>query len=271
MIAVTKSERRWLKVLTVLVVVFVIMAMIPVAVILGRNIHNDLSSSRRDEEQRNVFADCAYIAQAHMNCYDDGRQIVDYAKVVNWYDALVGYCFFFDEGGYALVTSYDYALAKFSLDEDTPFPEEYVPESELYDIMYVYSLQPTTFVMPDDGDESTPRQYRTFDAGTCFCVKESNWLTYCFDDQAFSLEGNSFDGRYVVYPGAGSSAQNDAEYVMKFAEPDGVLRGRMLEVAKKQLIETGHDSEEYKNEIYSLAEQLADEKSTSGMLRHMLG
>ena len=58
---------------------------------------------------------------------------------------------------------------------------------------------------------------------------------------------------------------------MKFAEPDGVLRDRMLEVAKKQLIETGHDSEEYKNEIYSLAEQLADEKSTSGMLRHMLG
>ena len=58
---------------------------------------------------------------------------------------------------------------------------------------------------------------------------------------------------------------------MKLAEPDGVLRERIEKKKKKQLIETGHDSEEYKNEIYSLAEQLADEKSTSGMLRHMLG
>ena len=58
---------------------------------------------------------------------------------------------------------------------------------------------------------------------------------------------------------------------MKLAEPAGVLRERLLQCPKQQLIETGHDSEEYKNEIYSLAEQLADEKSTSGMLRHMLG
>ena len=118
----TNSERKWLKLLTVLVIVLLITSFLPLAYIFGDKIYNSIEKSRRDEVERNVFSDCAYVAQAHMNCYDDERRIVDYRKLVNWQDSFIGYCFFFDKGGYALVTSYDYAMQKFSLYEDTPFP-----------------------------------------------------------------------------------------------------------------------------------------------------
>ncbi len=132
-------------------------------------------------------------------------------------------------------------------------------------------MQPVTFVLPDDGDDATPRQYRTFEAGSCFCMDNASGLVYCFDNQEFSLDGGSFDARYMVYPRASSSVQNDSEYIMSFAEPNSVLRDRMLEVAQKQLIETGHDGEEYKNELYSRMAELADSKKDFGQLRYMIG
>ena len=268
----TKSERKWLKLLTVLVIILLITSFLPLAYIFGDKIYNSIEKSRRDEVQRNVFGDCAYIAQAHMNCYDDDRQIVDYAKVVNWQDSFVGYCFFFDKGGYALVTSYDYAIQKFSLDEDTPFPEDSVPESlHPAAVQFVYSLQPTTFVLPDDGDENTPRQYRTYEAGGCFCMDVSQRQVYSFGYPVISLDEGSFSGNYIVYPGMGTSFPGDVRYFAKLVEPDKEFRERMLKVAEKQLIETGHNDEEYKNELYRHIEELADSKKDSGLLRYMLG
>lgn len=268
----TKSERKWLKLLTVLVIVLLITSFLPLAYIFGDKIYNSIEKSRRDEVERNVFSDCAYVAQAHMNCYDDERRIVDYRKLVNWQDSFIGYCFFFDKGGYALVTSYDYAIQKFSLDEDTPFPEDIVPEElQPEAVQFVYSLQPTTFVLPDDGDENTPRQYRTLEAGGCFCMDVSQRQIYCFGYPVISPDEGCFSGNYLVYPGAGSSFTGDAKYFAKLVEPDKEFRERMLKVAEKQLIETGHNDEEYINELYRSMEELADSKKDSGMLRYILG
>ncbi len=75
----TKSERRWLKILTVLVAVLLVASITPLVYVFGRDIYESFTESGKDEVERDVFADCAYIAQAHMNCYDDTRQISDYA------------------------------------------------------------------------------------------------------------------------------------------------------------------------------------------------
>ena len=69
----------------------------------------------------------------------------------------------------------------------------------------------------------------------------------------------------------GTSFPGDVKYFAKLVEPDKEFRERMLKVAEKQLIETGHNDEEYKNELYRNMEELADSKKDSGLLRYMLG
>ncbi len=246
----TKSERRLLVYVTAAVSVLLAVVIVFLSILVYNNVQEKNLKGYNEENQRDIFAECAYVAQAHMNCRtgeDDIREIYDFACVSDWYSNYIGFCFFFEPSGYVIVTSYDYVPQRIDLEGTTPFPE--TPEENADAIGCVYSVYPTAVVLADDGDESTPRQYRTFDAGTCFYVVQEGGT------DVYAEDGSVFDAWDRIYPGVISSYLDDPEYFSALVEPNESFRERMLKTADKQMAELEYDTESFAEHVAELREE----------------
>ena len=104
----TKSERRLLVYVTAAVSVLLAVVIVFLSILVYNNVQEKNLKGYNEENQRDIFAECAYVAQAHMNCRtgeDDIREIYDFACVSDWYSNYIGFCFFFEPSGYVIVTS----------------------------------------------------------------------------------------------------------------------------------------------------------------------
>lgn len=235
----TKSERRCLIFATVGISIILLLIIVASGFAIFELIDSKHRKGYNENNKRDIFAECAYVAQAQMNCYDDSRTIGDYTPVVDKYWNYIGFCFFFEPSGYVVVTSYDYLPQTTELDVKTPFPD--VENSEGGYEYYIYSVQPVSAVLADEGNGS-PRKYRTFPAGSFFCE-------FAYGPNVYSASGEVFDWVDVIYPGTVVSYREDPAYFTELVQPNDDFRDRMMKVADKQMAETGFDTEGFYEHI----------------------
>lgn len=238
----TKSEKRLLIFVTTAVCILLAVAIAASAFVVFNYINRKHIKGYSEDNSRDIFEECAYIAQAHINCCEDAasseiRIISDYTVVWDWYANPIGYCFYFKPTGYALITSYDYAVQKSDAGAKSPFYsfDETMDDSQLE---YIYSLCPTTAVLSEKKAESV-RKFRTFESGSCFIrgQESPNNLIYAKD-------GSTFEQYDVIYPGVLSSYPDDREFFTDMIQPNDSFRERMIKTADKQLEEYGCSKED---------------------------
>jgi hypothetical protein len=238
-----KSERRCLIFATVGVSIILLLIIVASGFAIFEHIDSKHRKGYTENNKRDIFAECAYVAQAQMNCYDDSRKIGDYTPIFDMYWNHTGFCFFFEPSGYVVVTSYDYLPQTTELDVKTPFPD--IESSEGGYKYYIYSVQPVSSVLADEGDGS-PRKYRTFQAGSFFCAFDSG------ASNVYSAGGEAFDMYDVIYPGTVLSYREDPAYFKELIRPNDDFRDRMLKVADKQMAESGFDIDGFNEHIESI-------------------
>lgn len=195
-------------------------------------------------KDRDIFAECALVAQSQMNYHYPDKHIRDYAFVQDLKGEYIGCCFNFDGGGYVIVTSYDYIPQIVEPDTETPFAAD--PDMS-FEKICIFSTQPVAVKLYDsNGGDAV---YRIFDGGNrCFLMDSST------ERVISSLSGEKFYLGDIIQPqlfsdpvvSVGRLSLND--YQLE-SVPDEKSRSNMTAICKKQMLECGYDLDAYAKEV----------------------
>ncbi len=233
------------------VVISIIICIIAVGTLISANTHQSVSD-------RDVFAECALVAQSQMNCYGD-RHIKDYSFINDLRFNFIGYCFNFDGGGYVIVTAYDYKPWVVEPDKPSPFPTDF---DMTFDEICIFSTQPVSAKLCNTKDKDSGNLFRTFSGiNCCFVMKDADTYTDLSENADHRVLSASTGERFyytdIIEPivnskpivSVGKERLNEYEIL---SVPNEQSRSVAVALSKKQMSDFGYSLEDFAKEVNSL-------------------